>query len=98
MRKSIWNKTIIRPFGGHKDQGPALHRRGLFLFRGYRTSDLTFHHVILERFVPDLDPVRRQMIRLRLRVRLAECLARRGVDVKRRSCGAASADVRWSVA
>ena len=42
--------------------------------------------------------VRRQMIWLRLRVRLAECLARPGVDVKRRSCGAASADVRWSVA
>jgi magnesium transporter len=37
--------------------------------------------------------VRRQNIWLRLRLRLAECRHRPGVDVKRRSCGAASADV-----
>lgn len=42
--------------------------------------------------------VRRQMIWRFLRRRLAECRARPGVDVKRRACGAASGDVRWSVA
>ncbi|UDL90443.1 hypothetical protein LGH82_03500 [Mesorhizobium sp. PAMC28654] len=40
-------------------------------------------------------PVRRQIIWLRLDRRLAECRPHLGVDVKRRSCGAASADVGW---
>ena len=40
-----------------------------------------------------LATVRRQNIRLILRRSLAECGARLGVDVKRRVCGAASADV-----
>ena len=40
--------------------------------------------------------VRRQNIRLSLRLSLAECRPRLGVDVKRRACGAASADVGWS--
>jgi hypothetical protein len=44
------------------------------------------------------DPVRRQNIRHNSRRRLAECGPRQGVDVRRRTCGAASADVRWSVA
>ncbi|UDL92838.1 SEC-C domain-containing protein [Mesorhizobium sp. PAMC28654] len=39
--------------------------------------------------------VRRQIIWLRLDRRLAECRPHLGVDVKRRSCGAASADVGW---
>lgn len=42
--------------------------------------------------------VRRQNIRHNSRRRLAECGPRQGVDVRRRTCGAASADVRWSVA
>ena len=41
--------------------------------------------------------VRRQNIRHNSRRKLAECGPRLGVDVKRRACGAASADVRWSV-
>jgi plasmid replication initiation protein len=42
--------------------------------------------------------VHRQNIRHNSRRRLAECGPRQGVDVRRRTCGAASADVRWSVA
>ena len=41
--------------------------------------------------------VRRQNIWRNSRRKLAECGRRLGVDVKRRACGAASADVRWSV-
>ena len=40
--------------------------------------------------------VRRQNIWRNVRRRLAECRARLGVDVRRRACGAASGDVRWS--
>ncbi|MFM2280560.1 MAG: hypothetical protein RLZZ444_2791, partial [Pseudomonadota bacterium] len=39
--------------------------------------------------------VRRQNIRHNSRRRLAECGPRQGVDVRRRTCGAASADDRW---
>nr|WP_277986044.1 SDR family NAD(P)-dependent oxidoreductase [Sphingobium cupriresistens] len=46
----------------------------------------------------DVAIVRRQNIRHNSRRRLAECGPRQGVDVRRRTCGAASADVRWSVA
>ncbi|CAH0496030.1 ABC transporter substrate-binding protein [Novosphingobium sp. CECT 9465] len=42
--------------------------------------------------------VRRQNIRHNSRRKLAECGPRLGVDVRRRACGVASADVRWSVA
>jgi hypothetical protein len=42
--------------------------------------------------------VRRQNIWRRSRRRLAECCPRLVVDIKRRACGAASADIRWSVA
>ncbi|AMK26256.1 biotin/lipoyl-binding protein [Sphingobium sp. TKS] len=42
--------------------------------------------------------VRRQNIWHNSRRRLAECGLRLGVDVRRRVCGVASADVRWSVA
>ena len=45
-----------------------------------------------------LTTVRRQNIRHNLRRRLAECGPRLGVDVRRRACGVASADVRWSFA
>ena len=40
--------------------------------------------------------VRRQNIRHNSRRRLAECGPRLGGDVRRRACGAASADIRWS--
>ncbi|MEA3264235.1 MAG: hypothetical protein U9R07_12215, partial [Pseudomonadota bacterium] len=43
-------------------------------------------------------PVRRQNIRHNSRRKLAECGPRLGVDVRRRACGVASADTRWSVA
>ena len=46
----------------------------------------------------DAVDVRRQNIWHNSRRRLAECGPRQGVDVRRRACGAASADVRWSVA
>ncbi|QPC91621.1 FMN-binding protein [Mesorhizobium sp. INR15] len=42
-----------------------------------------------------IQAVRRQNIRLSLRRSLAECRPHLGVDVMRRSCGAASADVGW---
>ncbi|MBK6801577.1 MAG: acyltransferase family protein [Novosphingobium sp.] len=41
-------------------------------------------------------PVRRQNIWHNSRRKLAECGPRPGVDIKRRSCGGASGDVRWS--
>ena len=41
--------------------------------------------------------VRRQNIRHRSGRRLAECGPRLGLDVRRPACGAASADIRWSV-
>ena len=46
----------------------------------------------------NLTDVRRQNIRHRSRRRLAECGPRPRVDVRRRVCGEASADVRWSAA
>ena len=49
-------------------------------------------------FLGDVQYVRRQYIWHNSRRRLAECGPRLGVDVKRRACGVASADVRWSVA
>ena len=42
--------------------------------------------------------VRRQNIWRNWQRRLAECRPRLEVDVRRRACGAASCDVRWSVA
>ena len=45
----------------------------------------------------ELAAVRRQNIWHNSRLRLAECGPRLGVDVRRRVCGVASADVRWSV-
>jgi len=42
--------------------------------------------------------VRRQNIWHNSRRRLAECGPRLGIDVRRRACGAASADIRWSAA
>jgi hypothetical protein len=42
---------------------------------------------------PSKERVRRQNIWLRLGLRLAEFRPHHGVDIKRRSCGAASVDV-----
>lgn len=49
-------------------------------------------------FMGPMNAVRRQNIWLKLGGGFAECRARLLVDVMRRSCGAASADVRWFVA
>ena len=46
----------------------------------------------------EVEHVRRQNIWHNLGRRLAECGPRLGVDVKRRACGVASADIRWSFA
>ena len=46
----------------------------------------------------DYANVRRQNIWRNSWRRLAECGPRQGVDVRRRACGVASADARWSVA
>jgi len=51
--------------------------------------------IIIENYVK---AVRRQNIWRNSRRRLAECRPRLGIDVRRRACGVASADVRWSVA
>jgi hypothetical protein len=48
-----------------------------------------FDHIVLT-------GVRRQNIWRISRRKLAECGPRPGVDIKRRSCGGASGDVRWS--
>ena len=42
--------------------------------------------------------VRRQNICRNVRLKLAEVRPRLGFDIRRRACGVASADVRWSVA
>ena len=46
----------------------------------------------------DFEIVRRQNIWRNWQLRLAECRPRLEVDVRRRACGSASGDVRWSVA
>lgn len=46
--------------------------------------------------VSEVNDVRRQNIWHNSRRKLAECGPRPGVDIKRRSCGGASGDVRWS--
>ncbi|MFN5086738.1 MAG: hypothetical protein ACK44O_12985 [Novosphingobium sp.] len=53
--------------------------------------------VILAAHCVNTLPVRRQNIWHNSRRRLAECRPRLGFDVKRRACGVASADARWSV-
>jgi multidrug efflux pump subunit AcrB len=51
---------------------------------------------LMEDLIGDLTGVRRQNIWHNSRRKLAECGPRPGVDIKRRSCGGASGDVRWS--
>ena len=48
--------------------------------------------------LPVTETVRRQNIWRRSRRKIAEWGPRLGIDIRRRACGAASADVRWSVA
>ena len=55
-----------------------------------------FYHELKALNVPAI--ARRQNIWRKVWRGLAECWSRRRVDVRRRACGAASADVRWSVA
>jgi hypothetical protein len=50
-------------------------------------------HIFVPDWALDLLPVRRQNIWLRLGLRLGEFRPHHGVDIKRRSCGAASVDV-----
>ena len=50
----------------------------------------------IRRLVIDGKAVRRQNIWRNLQRKLAECGPRLGVDVRRRACGVASADARWS--
>ena len=61
-----------------------------------RGSQITFSG--LGQQAPIDENVRRQIIWRKVRLRLAECGPRLGVDVRRRACGVASADVRWSFA
>jgi hypothetical protein len=63
------------------------------LGRGFTLSDATAYNI---QFRGTRPVVRRQNIWHNSRRKLAECGPRPGVDIKRRSCGAASADVRWS--
>ena len=53
---------------------------------------------ILDAHLAAVKSVRHQNIWHRSVRKLAECGPRLGIDVRRRACGAASADVRWSVA
>ena len=65
----------------------------------------TLRNVVLDNVEPgstvstdELVSVRRQNIWRRSRRKIAEWGPRLGIDIRRRACGAASADVRWSVA
>ena len=68
--------------GGH-DLSPVAPLGG----QGYR--------ILLKSLSAIRSGVRRQIIWDSWRLRLAECRPHLWVDVKRRSCGVASADVRW---
>ena len=84
--------------------GNILDAYKLFLdAMGYSNDEIRGrHHSIFleagERESASYKSVRRQNIWRNSRRRLAECRPRLGVDIMRRACGAASADVRWSVA
>ena len=66
---------------------PGLHKIG--------QREIVAHYEAIIRALPE-QPVRRQNIWHNSRRKLAECGPRPGVDIKRRSCGGASGDVRWS--
>lgn len=69
----------------------------LLSFNGHKVRLRTMN-AVEARWHRHLHSVRRQNIWRNLRRRLAEVRPRLGFDVRRRSCGVASADVRWSVA
>ena len=92
------NLILFGPPGGGKTHlaaaiGLALVENGWRVLFA-RTSDLVQRLQVARRELA----VRRQNIWRRSRRKLAECGPRLGVDVKRRACGVASADIRWSVA
>ena len=81
-------------------------KRERIFIAGFR-KDVGFSLDDFDRMIPqqtewprlgDVLHVRRQNIWLNSRRKLAECRPRLGVDIRRRACGVASGDVRWSVA
>ena len=79
--------------GGRRAYGEALASFRRALGEGQQP---VFHFKPVSCSAPST--ARRQNIWRNSRRRLAECRPRLGVDVRRRACGVASADVRWSVA
>lgn len=73
--------------------GPELAAFKSFTFSNYKVSVRFEGPVAL---ATETYRVRRQNIWHNSRRKLAECGPRPGVDIKRRSCGGASGDVRWS--
>ena len=76
----------------------------IFISSGLKSYGLPERYLAIVRdriigkpILPNLAGVRRQNIRHRSGRRLAECGPRLGLDVRRPACGAASADIRWSV-
>ncbi len=67
--------------------------------QGVSTADINGRAAAIECYLDlELPSVRRQNIRHNSRRRLAECGPRLGFSFRRRACGVASADARWSVA
>ena len=75
--------------------GPELAAFRSFNFSDYKVSVRFEGPVAL---ATETYRVRRQNIWHNSRRKLAECGPRPGVNVRRRACGVASADIRWSVA
>ena len=69
-----------------------------FMQKVYSEAVLNTRHDVWDIHTNKDRCVRRQNIWRISRRKLAECGPRLGVDVRRQACGAASADVRWSVA
>ena len=102
--------TILADFAGTSPEADELHA-ALTTLTTMKFSPLKLYFVFYdagddsEIAIPASDVmqsvdegVSRQNIWRNSRRKLAECGPRLGVDVTRRACGAASADVRWSVA
>ncbi|MBN9506990.1 MAG: hypothetical protein J0I69_13285 [Altererythrobacter sp.] len=94
LRRTTWGSTCARVVDVGEIKGPAPYFGNPKVYadiHDLRTGELKEARA-------RIPAVRRQNIRHNSRRRLAECGPRQGVDVRRRTCGAASADVRWSVA
>ena len=94
-----FNTAIVRGYNALTGANVKLGRWDEYL--AMRQGLIAFNRKFRDLLSNDLGAaaaVRRQNIRHNSRRRLAECGPRQGVDVRRRTCGAASADVRWSVA